>query len=460
MNTGVTLTSKELKRLKVLSDVDAHAMTAQEGADMLELSLRHVRRLLRAYRLQGAAALAHGNRGRPSPRRIPQATRHKILALIEQVYRDYNDHHLTEVLAEDHAIRISRSSLRRLRRQAGLGTPRKHRPPKHRSRRERYTRSGMFLQIDGSRHDWLENRGPRLSLIAATPAQQRRCWVDDATSQVVAALFREQEDAAGYFLLLRQICQTHGFPLALYADQHTIFQSPKQPTLAQELAGTPPRSQFGRLVDELHIRLTPSRCPAGIPALSPQAKGRIERLFGTLQDRLVKALRQAGAHTLEEANRLLLDFLPHFNSRFARLPPQPGSAYLPWPTGLRPQDVFCFKYLRTVSNDNTLSFAGHVLPIPPGPLLRSYARRQVQLHHDLEGRLAICYQGHHLVVYQPLKAGPPRVGKFTPAHVPTPPPKPTTVRKPKPAPIPHKPAPDHPWRRPVIVSAKPKNSPG
>ena len=288
----------------------------------------------------------------------------------------------------------------------------------------------------------------------------RGCWVDDATSQIVAAIFREQEDAAGYFLLLRQICQTHGFPLALYADQHTIFQSPKQPTLAQELAGTPPRSQFGRLVDELHIRLTPSRCPAGIPALSPQAKGRIERLFGTLQDRLVKALRRAGAHTLEEANRVLLDFLPHFNSRFARLPPQPGSAYLPWPTGLRPQDVFCFKCLRTVSNDNTLSFAGHALPIPPGPHLRSYARRQVELHHDLEGRLAICYQGHHLVVYEPLKAGPPRVGKFTPAHVPTPPPKPTTVRKPKPAPIPRKPAPDHPWRRPFIVSAKPKNSPG
>jgi transposase len=443
MNTGVTLTSKELKRLKVLSDVDAHAMTAQQGADMLELSLRHVRRLLRAYRLQGAAALAHGNRGRPSPRRIAQAIRDKVLALTEQHYRDYNDHHLTEVLAEDHAIHISRSSLRRLRRQAGLGTPRKHRPPKHRSRRERYPRSGMFLQIDGSRHDWLENRGPRLSLIAA---------IDDATSQVVAALFREQEDAAGYFLLLRQICQTHGLPLALYADQHTIFQSPKQPTLAQELAGTPPRSQFGRLVDELHIRL--------IPALSPQAKGRIERLFGTLQDRLVKALRRAGAHTLEEANRLLLDFLPHFNSRFARLPPQPGSAYLPWPTGLPPQDVFCFKYLRTVSNDNTLSFAGHVLPIPPGPHLRSYARRQVELHHDLEGRLVICYQDHHLVVYEPLKLGPPRVGKFTPARVPTPPPKPTTVRKPKPAPIPHKPAPDHPWRRPFIVSAKPSKSPG
>jgi hypothetical protein len=319
----------------------------------------------------------------------------------------------------------------------------------------------MLLQIDGSPHPWLEDRGPDLCLIAATPAQQRTpalaggargCWVDDATSQVVAALFREQEDTASYFLLLRQISLSLGIPLSLYADQHTIFQSPKRPTLAQELAGEPPRSQFGRLADGLHIRL--------IRALSPQAKGRIERLFGTLQDRLVKALRQARASNLDQANLVLRRFLPAFNRRFARPPAKPDPAYLPWPSSLLPQDVFCFHYQRTVANDNTISFAGHTLPIPPGPYGRSYARKRVQLHHDLEGRLTVRYQDQPLATFNPLLPGPPRVGKFTPAHVPTPPPKPTTVRKPKPAPIPHKPAPDHPWRRPFIVSTKPKKSPG
>jgi hypothetical protein len=135
----------------------------------------------------------------------------------------------------------------------------------------------MLLQTDGSRHDWLEGRGPLLSLLA---------YIDDATGEVPWATFREEEDAAGYFLGLRVICLTHGIPGALYADQHTIFQSPAQATLAQELAGEQPRSQLGRLLDELGIGL--------IAAGSPQAKGRIERLWETLQDRLVKALRQAG----------------------------------------------------------------------------------------------------------------------------------------------------------------------
>ncbi len=148
---------------------------------------------------------------------------------------------------------------------------------------------GMPLQVDGSHHDWLEGRGSELVLLAA---------IDDATTQITYASFREQEDAAGYFLMLREICRTKGLPLALYADRHTIFQSPsKEPSLAEQLAGMLPRSQFGRLVDELGIRL--------IPAHSPQAKGRVERLFGTLQDRLVKALRRANARALAEANQVL-----------------------------------------------------------------------------------------------------------------------------------------------------------
>jgi hypothetical protein len=163
---------------------------------------------------------------------------------------------------------------------------------------------GMLLQTDGSRHDWLEGRGAWLTLVG---------MIDDANNEIPGAIFREEEDAAGYFLVLQQVCMTKGIPQALYADQHTIFRSPSQPTVEQELSGELPRSQFGRLVDELGIQL--------IAARSPQAKGRIERLWGTLQDRLVKELRKAGANDLESANRVLRLFCPSSTPTFrSRLP--------------------------------------------------------------------------------------------------------------------------------------------
>jgi transposase len=267
----VTLTIKELKRLKVVEEMAAGRMTASQGAQALELSVRQVRRLKKAYREQGAAGLAHGNRGRASTRRTPEAMRKRVVELVKKEYQDYNDQHFTEELEERYGIRLSRSTVRRIRRAAGEGSPRKRRAPKHRARRERRPMAGMLLQTDGSDHDWLEGRGPGLTLIA---------YIDDATGVVPGAVFRDEEDAAGYMLALRDISQTHGLPLAVYADRHSIFRSPKQPTIEQQLAGQQPRSQFGRALDELAIQL--------IPANSPQAKGRVERLFETLQDRLVK----------------------------------------------------------------------------------------------------------------------------------------------------------------------------
>ena len=256
----------------------------------------------------------------------------------------------------------------------------------------------MLLQTDGSRHDWLEGRGPWLTLIG---------MIDDANNEVPRAIFREEEDTTGYFLVLQQICLSKGLPQALYADRHTIFQSPSQPTVEQELTGELPRTQFGRLVDELGIQL--------IAARSPQAKGRVERLWGTLQDRLVKELRKAGACDLESANQVLATYLPKFNTRFQVEAAQPGSAYVPWPPERHPADYFCFKYTRTVTNDNTISFDNHRLQIPPGPQRKSYAKARVELRHYLDGSLAIFHQGHSLVTFQPATPAPPRVGQFQPA---------------------------------------------
>ena len=446
MDKGVTLTVKEQKRLKVLVEIEAGRLTGWEAAKLLGLSLRHTWRLLVTFREQGVAGLAHANRGREPVNKIAHATREQILTLAEERYADYNDTHFTEKLEQLHQIIVSRSTLRRLRRSIGQGSPRKRRAPRYRKRRERYGQQGMLLQLDGSPHHWLEDRGPRLTLLVA---------IDDATNEVPNGVFREQEDDAGYFELLWGLSESHGLPQAVYTDRHTIFRSPKQPTLEQELAGERPRSQFGRVMDQLAIQL--------ILANSPQAKGRVERLLGTLQDRLVKELREAGACTLEQANQVLKRFLPEFSARFSVAPAQPGSAYRPWPPSLKREEVFCFKHQRTVNNDNTISFDRKRLQIPPGPDRVSYARARVDVQQRLDGSLAICRYAQTLVVYQPATSAPVRVGKFTPAPSAAPL-SPATTEPPAPAVTktrtPYKPSPDHPWHRyPISPKARPSAQP-
>jgi len=435
MDKEVTLTGKEQKRLYVLNEIEAGRITNVQASKMLGISERQVYRLKANYRAERARALAHGNRGRASPRRIPEEVRKQVADLVREVYREFNDHHLTELLSEKHDLRISRYTVRRLRQEAGLTSPRKRRAPKHRSRRERYPRRGMLLQIDGSDHDWLEGRGPDLTLVTA---------IDDATGEIPFALFREEEDAAGYFLLLRGIAEHFGLPLALYADRHMIFRSPKKATVEQELAGEAPRSQFGRLVDELGVEL--------IPSYSPRGRGRVERLFGTLQDRLVKELGLEKVCSLEGANRFLQDFLPRFNTGFAQLPAGPESAYLPLPGNLKLDELFCFKHSRKVRNDNTVSFAGHILQIPADRNRGNYARCRVEVRQHMDGNLSIWHQGRELVAFDPGTEGPPRVGKFTPAVTatrqdPAPNGRRASVKKFKTR-QPWKPPADHPWRKP------------
>jgi len=435
MENKVTLTMKEQHRLKMVVTYEAGKVHAQRAAELLGISKRQFRRLVSGYRKRGVAALAHGNRGKSPVNRISDRVREEIVKLAKSTYQDYNDSHFTEELAEQaEPIVVSRSSLRRIRRAIGQGSPRKRRAPGYRSRRERYPQAGMLLQTDSSHHDWLEGRGPWLTLTG---------MIDDANNEVAGAIFREEEDSAGYFLVLRYVCLTHGLPQALYADRHTIFQSPSQPTVEQELSGELPRTQFGRLVDELGVQL--------IAAHSPQAKGRIERLWGTLQDRLVKELRKAGACDLESANQVLAAYLPKFNARFQVQAAQEGSAYVPWSPDRHPEDYFCFKYTRTVINDNTISFDHHRLQIPPGPQRKSYAKARVELRHYLDGSLAIFYQGQSLATFQPATPAPPRIGQFEPLVPASPQPEPVRINLPKLLPQPWKPPSDHPWRKPFLA---------
>ena len=433
MDNKVTFSMDEIKRLEVIQKVESKQLTGRQAAKWLRLSERQVRRLIARYRGEGPPGLVHGNRGRVANNRIPEEIRRLVLELAENGYRDYNDSHFTEELEEKYGIEVSRSSVRRIRREAGLSSPRKRRPPRHRRRRERREKAGMLLQTDGSRHDWLEGRGPWLTLIA---------YIDDATNEVLGATFRDEEDAAGYFLGLQEICTKQGIPGAIYADRHTIFQSPLKATIEQELNGEQPRSQFGRLLDQLGIEL--------ISAKSPQAKGRIERLWGVLQDRLVKALREAGASNQEEANRVLERYLPKYNQRFMRDAAEPGTNYLPWPEEYQTKNFFCFKHSRVVMNDNTFSFDGHHLQIPPGPQQRSYSRASVDVLQHLDGQLEVRYQGKSLVTFEQASGHPVRMKKFEPAsgQVITQPEleqeEPPKISKPR---TPYKPAADHPWRR-------------
>ena len=300
------MTPKEQTRLQVLNSLLAEHMTLDQAATLMGVSSRHTRRMLAAYREKGAAAMAHGHRDRKAPNATPEAMAYDVVHLARTKYSGANHTHLAELLGEREGIDIGRTTLRRILVNAGLKSPRLRRPPKHRVRRQRMPREGMLIQVDGSRHPWLGDHVPPFTLLIA---------VDDATGTVVNALFCEKEEAYTYFLLIQDLVQGVGIPVALYTDRHGVFRH----TPGSGLPGT--ATQFSRAMDELGIQM--------IFALSPQAKGRVERTAGTFQDRLVTELRLAGASSIGEANGVLEQFLPRYNRRF-RVPPQCSeSAYRP-----------------------------------------------------------------------------------------------------------------------------------
>lgn len=377
----ITLTHRAEQYLKVLHALDRRELLMAEAAELLGRSVRQVRRLRAALRARGPAALVHGNRGRLPVNRIADSIRTRVVRLATKIYVGVNDHHLQELLSEREGLTLSRPSVRRILRAASRPSPRRRRPPRHRRRRERMPQAGLLVQVDGSTHTWLDHRGPRLTLIAA---------MDDATGEVLAATFRDEEDAHGYFLVFQALTQRKGIPVAAYSDRHGIFhRTTKRPlTVQEQLAGTPAPTQVARALQELGIRW--------IPASSPQAKGRIERLFGTFQDRLRVELRLAGVADRDGANAFLHEFLSRYNARFAQPPADVISAYRPWPAGLDPQTVFCFKYQRVVSNDNTLMLGPQCIQLLPGPGGRSYAKATVEVHERRDGSIAVFYRGARL----------------------------------------------------------------
>jgi len=350
---NIIVNRAEQQRGLVVAEMDRGTLSVGEGAAVLGVSVRQARRVLAAYRQWGVAALAHGNRGRVPTNAVDEETRQQIVTLATARYVRFNQVHLTEQLGEVEGIILSRSSVRRI-----LGA------------------AGMLVQIDASPHDWLEGRGPRLTLFAA---------IDDATGALLALLFRAEEDAAGYFLLVQAVVTTHGRPTALYHDRHSIFRVNAPETVAEQLTGERQPTQFGRLLDQLAI--------TSLAARSPQAKGRVERLFGTLQDRLTSILRLAGATNEAEATACLPAFLVDFNERFTVPAVEEGDCYRAIEAEPDLDTLFCFKYRRTVGMDNTVRFGGARLQLLPGARRRSWARAVVEVQERLDGALAVYYHG-------------------------------------------------------------------
>ncbi len=374
------LSQKELQRVAVISSCVRGDLACARAAELLDLTPRHIKRLKSRYRQGGEAALAHASRGRPSPRRLPDRVRARILHLARTRYVGFNDHHLCEKLQEAEGFSLGRETLRRLLRAAGLGSPRQRRAPIHRQRRLSRAREGEMLLLDGSVHHWLEDRGPQLTLLG---------FLDDATRKVPVAEFFPSEAARGYFRLLRRLLCRYGVPLSFYGDRHGVFvRNDDHWSVEEQLAGRREPTQFGRALAQLGVTY--------IAAQSPQAKGRIERLWGTFQDRLTSELRLAGAADLDAANEVLRRFLPDYNRRFGRAPRDTEKAWRPTPKNL--DRICCFLHERSVSNDNVVQWGGRRFQIPPQPHRFSFAGARVQLYESLEGKISI-YSGdtriHH-----------------------------------------------------------------
>jgi transposase len=373
------MSEREWRTLNLIERVIECEISVSEAAASLGRSVRQVQRMRKRVLAEGAAAVQHGNRGRSPKHKLAEADRERIIELAKDKYAGFNDHHLHEKLVTDENFSLSRETVRRVRRAAGQKSPRKRRPPKHLRRRERSAQAGMMILWDGSTHDWLEGRGPRLCLMGA---------VDDATGELLpGAHFAKQESTVGYLRLLRDVVVNKGIPQTAYGDRHSsLRRNDKHWSLEEELAGEREKTHVGIALEELGVRV--------IFARSPQAKGRVERAWNTLQDRLVSELRLANAKTRGQANGVLEKFRKDYNSRFMKPPRNPTPAWGKAPNDrTRILDLCALRYIRKVRKNNTIQVNKTVIDIPKPRSGRTYAGRQVEVRHHLNGHYRVFCDG-------------------------------------------------------------------
>jgi transposase len=410
------MSGKELRRVHVIRQVTEKTLTQVEAATLLGLTDRQIRRLLQRVQHEGDKGLVHRGRGKPSNRRIAASVKTKVLLLYDKHYGDFGPTLAAEKLAERHGLILSEETLRRWLRERGINHFARRKRP-HRAWRARKAQVGALVQLDGSHHAWLENRGPACVLMA---------YIDDASSRVYAR-FYDHEGTIPAMDSFQRYVRRYGIPLAVYADKHTTYRSPAEPTVEEQLAGTKPQSQFGRALGELGVEL--------IAAHSPQAKGRVERLFKTFQDRLVKELRLAGIATMVDANRFVEGYLPIYNRRFAVPPAEAADLHRPTPTDRALSRSLCLKTTRCLRNDFTLAYQGQLYQIHD-----TVRATQVEVEVQIDGTLRLTHQGRplgfHAIAARPV---PIPAAKSRPRSV-----RPITPR------------PDHPWRKRWLPEHEPR----
>jgi len=345
--------------------------TVGGGANLLGISSRQMKRLRKKMKERGIEGLLHGNRGKIPSNKTGSEKIEQVLKLARGRYQGLNDTHLTEKLKEKEKIGLSRPLLRTILRQAGIAAVRKRGVKRHYKRRERKAQEGALLLWDGSPHHWFGDQQDPCNLTAV---------IEDATGAFLHGVFTLEEDAQSYLICLRQILLEKGIPLALYMDRHgSLRRNDDHWSLEEQLAGEQTPTQVGQALRALGIE--------AIFALSPQAKGRVERLFNTLQDRLVQELRLAGINTLQEASHFVNGaFKADFNTRFAKPARESQTAWRALPKGLDVDRICSFSYQATVGNDNAVRLGGMMLDIPPGPRHRGYAKARVEVRQLLDGR--------------------------------------------------------------------------
>jgi transposase len=422
------LSRRERERLQVLHEVEGKHVRQREAAERLGLSVRQVRRLLRRVRQEGDGGVIHRLRGRPSNRKMVRAVQRRILAEVQRRYRDFGPTLASEHLARQ-GLGVSRETLRQWLIQAGLWKPRRQRVEAVHVWRERRAACGELVMMDSSPFRWLEERGPSLQLIAL---------IDDASSRFWGR-FAEHDSTEENLRTLADWLRRSGRPVALYTDKNSVFVVNRLPSGDEQLAGEPAQSQFGRALRELGIEW--------IGAHSPQAKGRIERLFGTLQDRLVKEMRLAGVSTIEQANRFLQEvFVPFWEQRFTVVPRQSQDAHRSLGR-YRLEQILSVRESRSVANDYTVRWAGQRWAIPRAEVRPGLRGARVQVERRLDGSSWVRFRDCYLSLI-PCPAAEP-VLAASPSGLRPPGLAAKANRKTK-----YIPPPTHPWKRTLLLGRK------
>jgi len=417
----IRMSKRELNRLEVIHKVINKRMKQKNAGELLSLSCRQVRTIVRKIKRHGDIAIVHGGRGKPSPRKFSDKFRKEVITIVKQKYNDFGPTLTSEKLAEINKIEVNRETLRNWMIEESIWIPRKYKEnAQGHSWRKRKDCFGEMILLDGSIHDWLEGRGPKMTMMA---------YIDDA-SNIVFGKFYPGETTESAMRSFQKYIKKYGIPLKIYFDRHSIYRTTRHPNLDESLKGKMPQTQFEKVLEILNVE--------PIHAYSPQAKGRVENLFGTLQDRLIKEMRLANVCTLEEANKFLKIYWPKYNAAFSIIPANPKNLHRAIPKDLDLNWTFAVRDERTILNDFTVQWNNRVFLLENHSMVLK--RKRVIVMENLKSQIRIWFNNRALdfkeITKDTLKHRRKQMRILLASA------KQVTRKKRKP----YKPAPDHPWR--------------